>query len=232
MGNVARQATALTKRTRDLAANTFDFGLACTILGQHEERSVSGVLVKLGHTSDQLSQLLHEVTDREAAMFEEPVQDYIRQLNSVHAALDCRASARRQHVRSLAEHSLRTAQHSRLEGQPAEGRAAARLESAAAAVDEASAAKRTAAEKLETVSTRVEAEVGRFSEQRAQEMRTLAIDYVRRQAAYANQIEQFWAGLLPELEDMNVGAVDGLDSPLGATIPPPAPAEDGPGGGA
>ena len=124
--NVSKHAQTLAKRNRDVANGLFEFGLAFTLLGQTEHAPLNDALTKLGSCADQLSLLATEHVAREDAAFRDPVDDQIRHLASVKAALGQRQ--KHKHAVALAEADLsqRKQAAAKLAGRPgAEGRAVA-----------------------------------------------------------------------------------------------------------
>ena len=209
MGNVAKHTSGLMKRNRDLAHGLFEFGLAFTLLGQTEHAPLNDALTKLGSCADQLSLLATEHVAREDAAFRDPVDDQIRHLASVKAALGQRQ--KHKHAVALAEADLsqRKQAAAKLAGRPgAEGRAVAAEGAIQRAREDVDKARRA----LEVVTARVTRELQRFKALRAAELRRAIASYVALQAEHSAALRDQWAELLPDLD-------------VGAPLPPP-PAEE------
>ena len=209
MGNVAKHTSGLMKRNRDLAHGLFEFGLAFTLLGQTEHAPLNDALTKLGSCADQLSLLATEHVAREDAAFRDPVDDQIRHLASVKAALGQRQ--KHKHAVALAEADLsqRKQAAAKLAGRPgAEGRAVAAEGAIQRAREDVDKARRA----LEVVTARVTRELQRFKALRAAELRRAIASYVALQAEHSAALRDQWAELLPDLD-------------AGAPLPPP-PAEE------
>ena len=207
--NVSKHAQTLAKRNRDVANGLFEFGLAFTLLGQTEHAPLNDALTKLGSCADQLSLLATEHVAREDAAFRDPVDDQIRHLASVKAALGQRQ--KHKHAVALAEADLsqRKQAAAKLAGRPgAEGRAVA----AEGAIQRAREDVDKARQALEVVTARVTRELQRFKALRAAELRRAIASYVALQAEHAAALRDQWAELLPDLD-------------AGAPLPPP-PAEE------
>ena len=207
--NVSKHAQTLAKRNRDVANGLFEFGLAFTLLGQTEHAPLNDALTKLGSCADQLSLLATEHVAREDAAFRDPVDDQIRHLASVKAALGQRQ--KHKHAVALAEADLsqRKQAAAKLAGRPgAEGRAVA----AEGAIQRAREDVDKARQALEVVTARVTRELQRFKALRAAELRRAIASYVALQAEHSAALRDQWAELLPDLE-------------AGAPLPPP-PAEE------
>ena len=207
--NVSKHAQTLAKRNRDVANGLFEFGLAFTLLGQTEHAPLNDALTKLGSCADQLSLLATEHVAREDAAFRDPVDDQIRHLASVKAALGQRQ--KHKHAVALAEADLsqRKQAAAKLAGRPgAEGRAVA----AEGAIQRAREDVDKARQALEVVTARVTRELQRFKALRAAELRRAIASYVALQAEHSAALRDQWAELLPDLEG-------------GPPLPPP-PAEE------
>ena len=204
--NVSKHAQTLAKRNRDVANGLFEFGLAFTLLGQTEHAPLNDALTKLGSCADQLSLLATEHVAREDAAFRDPVDDQIRHLASVKAALGQRQ--KHKHAVALAEADLsqRKQAAAKLAGRPgAEGRAVA----AEGAIQRAREDVDKARQALEVVTARVTRELQRFKALRAAELRRAIASYVALQAEHSAALRDQWAELLPYLD-------------AGALPPPPA----------
>ena len=208
--NVSKHAQTLAKRNRDVANGLFEFGLAFTLLGQTEHAPLNDALTKLGSCADQLSLLATEHVAREDAAFRDPVDDQIRHLASVKAALGQRQ--KHKHAVALAEADLsqRKQAAAKLAGRPgAEGRAVA----AEGAIQRAREDVDKARQALEVVTARVTRELQRFKALRAAELRRAIASYVALQAEHSAALRDQWAELLPDLD-------------AGAPPLPPPPAEE------
>ena len=195
--NVSKHAQTLAKRNRDVANGLFEFGLAFTLLGQTEHAPLNDALTKLGSCADQLSLLATEHVAREDAAFRDPVDDQIRHLASVKAALGQRQ--KHKHAVALAEADLsqRKQAAAKLAGRPgAEGRAVA----AEGAIQRAREDVDKARQALEVVTARVTRELQRFKALRAAELRRAIASYVALQAEHSAALRDQWAELLPDLE--------------------------------
>jgi len=195
--NVSKHAQTLAKRNRDVANGLFEFGLAFTLLGQTEHAPLNDALTKLGSCADQLSLLATEHVAREDAAFRDPVDDQIRHLASVKAALGQRQ--KHKHAVALAEADLsqRKQAAAKLAGRPgAEGRAVAAEGAIQRAREDVDKARRA----LEVVTARVTRELQRFKALRAAELRRAIASYVALQAEHSAALRDQWAELLPDLE--------------------------------
>lgn len=116
--NVYKHAQTLAKRDRDVANGLFEFGLAFTLLGQTEHAPLAEALTRLGSCADQLSLLATEHVAREDAAFRDPVDDQIRHLASVKAALGQRQKHKHAVVLAEADLTQRKQAAAKLAGRP------------------------------------------------------------------------------------------------------------------
>lgn len=218
MGNVAKHTTGLMKKNRELANGLFEFGLAFTLLGQAEAKSLSKSLTALGHTSDQLSILVSDEVSKESAHFEEPMYDYIRVLGAVKAALAARS--RHKHALALATVDLenKKAAAAKLATMPGK---IDKYTQAEHSVEKAQGDVATARDAFEQVSARVIREMERFKREKASDMRRIVLDYTSMQIEYTKKVEEKWASLLPELEAITDD--DSSDDHYYGRTPPPVP---------
>jgi sorting nexin-1/2 len=194
------------KRGKELSQGLFDFGLAFTMLSQHEAEALSGALSQMGHTADQLSLVAADHVEKEQRWFEEPITEYLALLGAVKEAVDRRAAVRKAYFAAAADVEAKAAAVQKLKaaGTPA---ADGKVPVAEAAVAAAEAAEAVAKESLVEVTARLLGEVARFKRVKADEMRKVVLDYVQLQIEYNKQMEQRWADLVPQIEAIQVEAL-------------------------
>lgn len=208
MTNIAKHTEHLVKAGNDLAMGLFDFGLAFSMLGQHETDALNDALSQMGHTADQLSLIAADQVAKEKRWFEEPIVDYIAMLGAVREAIDRRQTVRKQSVAAAADHESKKASLAKLNITAVSAeKNAAKIPAAEAAVEAAEKAEAAAKEILETVTARTLEEVERFKRAKADDMRKVVLDYVQLQIEYNKQMEQQWASLVPEIEAIQVDKV-------------------------
>ena len=118
MQNVAKHTAAIVKRGRELAQGLFEFGLAFTLLGQHETQALVTALTQMGHTADQLSLIAAEQVEKEQLWFEEPITDYIQMLGAVKEALAKRQESRKAYFGRVSDKESKTAALEKLRASP------------------------------------------------------------------------------------------------------------------
>lgn len=201
MKNVAGQASGLVRKGKEIANGMFEFGLAFSLLGQSEADGLGVSLAKMGDAADALSVLSAEQAEREAASFEEPLQDYIRTIHAVKLALSRRSEKRLTLATCLADVNAKTTNLNRLRGVPGKEDKAYQAETALVRAKEDADHAR---EDFATVSQRVLREVDRFKREKADDMRRTVMDYIHLQITYNKRMEEVWAKLIPQLEQVQL----------------------------
>ena len=217
MRNVSHQATGLVRKGKEIANGLFEFGLAFNLLGQSEADSLGDALKKMGETADRLSVLSAEQSEKEMAQFEEPLQDYIKMIHAVKLALHRRHEKRLTYSTCLSEVQSKQNQLVKLRAQiGAEGKAY----SVEMSLRRAQEACQAAQEDFAAVSQRVLREVDRFKREKAEDMRRTVLDYINLQVDYNKRMEQVWATLIPQLEQVQLEAEN---TPMAAPSGPQGP---------
>lgn len=211
MKSVTQQASGLVRKSKEIANGLFEFGLAFNLLGQSEADSLGTALQTMGETADRLSVLAGKQAELEFQKFEEPLQDYLKQINAVKLALQRRHEKRLTYSTCLADVESKKTSLSKLRSQiGAEAKAYTVEMSLRKATDQANAAQ----EDFSACSQRVLREVDRFKRTKTEEMRSTVLAYIQLQVQYSKQMEQIWAGLIPELEKVQLESAAGGESAL------------------
>ena len=201
MKNVTTQASGLVRKGKEIANGMFEFGLAFNLLGQSEADALGDALTKMGETADKLSVLSAEHADQEAEHFEDPLVDTIKIIHAVKLALQRRHEKRLTYSTCLQEVESKQSGLAKLRAQMGmEAKAYAAEMSLRRAQDAAQAAR----DDFATVSQRVLREVDRFKREKAEDMRTIVLQYIQLQVEYNKRMEQVWATLIPQLEQVQL----------------------------
>jgi sorting nexin-1/2 len=222
MKNVAKHTATLTKRGKELSQGLFDFGLAFTMLGQHETAALNSALSQMGHTADQLSLIAADQVEKEQRSFEEPIGDYIQLLQAVKEALERRAVLRKSYFAAVGDMESKQATVAHYEATISTPSSEFRLPEAKVALTAAQEVELKMKQELEMVTGRLLGEVNRFKRAKADDMRKVVLDYVQLQIEYNKQMEQQWADLVPEVERIQVESVSSVNIFDGALPPSPA----------
>lgn len=201
MKNVSTQASGLVRKGKEMANGLFEFGLAFNLLGQSEADALGDALCKLGETADRLSVLSAEHSDQEAMNFEDPLVDMIKMIHSVKLALHKRHEKRLTYSTCLQEVEAKNNQLAKYRAQIGmEGKAYATEMSLRRAQETAEIARNDFA----AVSQRVLREVDRFKRETTEDMRRTVLEYIQLQVEYNKKMEQIWATLIPQLEQVQL----------------------------
>lgn len=218
MKNVSQQASGLVRKGKEIANGLFEFGLAFNLLGQSEADALGDALGKVGETADRLSVLSADHADKEMSQFEDPLQDYIKTIHAVKLALQRRHEKRLTYSTCLATVEAKQASLQKLRMQPGQEAKAYAAEMSLRRAQEGS---QVGQEDFAAVSQRVLREVDRFKREKAEEMRRTVLDYINLQVDYNKKMEEIWAGLIPQLERVQ------LDNNSNAIAPPQQPVQPG-----
>ncbi len=207
MKNVSQQASNLVKKNKEISTGLFEFGLAFNILGQSEADELGSALVKMGSTADELSNLTMQEAEKEVVDFEDPLKDYLRTIHAVKLALQRRHEKRLTYTTCLSEVNVKRSNVAKFRATPG---AEAKAYGAEMSLKRGEAAADAARDEFATVSQRVLREVDRFKREKGDEMKRVILDYITAQIEYNKRMEQLWADLLPQLENLSIG--DAADS--------------------
>ncbi|KAG5190127.1 sorting nexin 1, partial [Tribonema minus] len=198
---VARHASALVKKQEGLGTTAYDLGFALTQLGNAERDTppLGQVLQSAGEKADAASIWLKGKAQKEAEVFEAPINEYVKIIAAVKAALGKRHEKKIAYLMAAGEVENRAVAHAKLEGIAGkEEKLAAAEEALAAARAELDAAK----DDFEQVTARVLREFDRFRREKAADMQKMLKAFVTTQIEYNRHVEECWQGLLPAIENM------------------------------
>jgi sorting nexin-1/2 len=218
MKHVLSQATSLVRRGKELANGFYELGMAFNLLSQSEScGSSSGVaatssnsaeamdflataLSKMGVTSDELSAITAEQSEKEEQNFEAMLRDYIRTIQSVKRALEKRSEKRLTYTTCIKEVQTKTMAVEKLRGVPGKEDKAYQAQASMMRSQEAA---EVARDEFATVSQRILREMDRFKREKADDIRCTVLDYIELQIQYNARMETIWGDLIPQLEDLS-----------------------------
>lgn len=203
MTGVSKHTSALVKHNRAMANALFEFGQAFTWLGQSEGDSLGTALtqvhihqthsssypylltllyclIQMGNTADQLSVLATENAESENIMLAEPLEEYVRILNSVKTAMRRRQEKKGAHVNAILDLEAKQTSYNKVLGVPGKEESAnaklAQVEKCQSAVDSTRV-------EFEEVSERLLEEFDRFKREKAEDMKQILLNYVNLQVS-------------------------------------------------
>merc|ERR1712113_1028031 len=133
------------------------------------------------------------------AGFEEPLQDYIKIINAVKLALQKRHERRVTYTSCLNDLQAKQNNLARLRGVFGKEDKAYQAEMS---LHRSQVACDAARDDFATVSQRLLREVDRFKREKADDMRSTVIEYINLQINYNKRMENVWAKLIPQLENI------------------------------
>jgi len=207
MKNVLNQVTALVRKGKEIANGMFEFGLAFGLLSQSEQQGeegggVASALAQMGSAADGLSVLAAEQADGEEMYFEVVLREYLRMIQAVKKALEKRAEKRLTYTTCVQEVHTKRSIVERYRGYPGKEDKAFQAQ---ASLQRAHDAAEIAREDFCTVSQRILREMDRFKREKADEMRYTVLNYIELQIQYNQKMEEVWARLIPDLEQVQIG---------------------------
>lgn len=209
--NLSKNANTLIRRHREVASALRDFGQSYTFLGQAEGHSLGSALIQVGTTSEELAVLSADAVESAIIQFEEPVQEYLRALQSVKAAIQRRDAKKSAYYNAIIDLEAKTSAYNKAAGVPGKEETANQKQQA---VERAQTALDNAKLEYEDVSRILINEFDAFKTQKAEELRDMSILFVTIQNDLANKSEAAWSELLRKLRSTDLPS-----SPGGATLP-------------
>lgn len=196
---MSKAATEIVNRDRDAANDLFHFSQGLTGLGNAEADSLSMALIQAGSSIDQLSQSSLKSVNQELLQFSEPLQEYVRMLNCLKAALKRRADTRKAYSDALCNYQAKHEAYSKVAGTgvPQE-------EEKKTAEENANKAVETSKAHYEKVSVELSDSIEQFKAQKANDLKEIMINWVNIQIAYCKRAEETWAGLIPAVSSITI----------------------------
>jgi sorting nexin-1/2 len=197
MKQVTQASSALVDKGRAMAQGLFEMGHAFALLGQAEADELGLVLVRLGQAADQLSTLAIRHSQLEHSSFEVPLDDHLKTIQAIKAALQKRQELRVTYTTALTEVAAKASNLQRLRMTP---NMDAKAYGAQLSLKKGEDYAEMARDEYATVSQRVLREIDRFKRQSADDMRWTVFQYIQLQIDYNKTMEKIWGDLIPELE--------------------------------
>ena len=208
MKRVSSQASALVRKSREIANGMFEFGLAFHQLGQSEGGTLGTKLQLMGSTADTLSAVAANQAEAELRKLEGPFRDYIKIIHGVRLALGRRHDKRVSYTALLHEIQTREVNLHRLRMTPG---SEAKAYSTEISLQRYHAAANIAREEYAECSQRVLREVDRFKREKAEEMKYIVLEFIQLEIEVHRSMERIWGDLVPQLEEG--GGVSSSSSP-------------------
>ena len=198
MKRVSSQASALVRKSREIANGMFEFGLAFHQLGQSEGGALGTKLQSMGSTADTLSAVAANQAEAELRKLEGPFRDYIKIIHGLRLALGRRHDKRVSYTALLHEIQTREVNLHRLRMTPG---SEAKAYSTEMSLQRYHAAANMAREGYAECSQRVLREVDRFKREKAEEMKYIVLEFIQLEIDVHRSMERIWGDLVPQLEE-------------------------------
>eukprot|EP01033_Poteriospumella_lacustris_P009206 gene9207-6621_t len=220
---VTKHSEGMAKRLKDTASCMFELGSSLSALGQSDVDGAGGELTIFASTMERTSNSYSATAEAELQKFHEPLDEYVRMMGSVKAAIQRRTDKKRAYVAALTDvdakgAALRKAQSS--------GKDSSSKESSLAGAE---AMRDAAKADFERVTDRLLQEFETFKEKKVADMKRIISSYVEFQMVHTRKVETLWEEALPQLQvapprSHNQGHfLDSRSSANFPSTPPPVP---------
>lgn len=199
MKQVTLASSALVEKGRSMGQGLFEMSHAFGLLGQAEADELGTVLGKMGQAVDQLSTLSMRHSQMEHSSFEIPLEEHLKTIQAIKAALQKRQELRITYTTALATVATKASNLQRLRMTP---HMDAKAYGAELSLKRGEDYAEMAREEYATVSQRVLREIDRFKRQSAEEMRFTVFQYIQLQIDYNKAMEKIWSDLIPDLKQI------------------------------
>ena len=213
MKRVSNQASALVRKSKEIANGLFEFGLAFHQLGQSEGEELGAKLQLMGSTADTLSSMAASQAEAELRRLEEPFRDYLKTIHAVKLALGRRHDKRVSYTALLHEIQTREVNLHRLRMTPG---SEAKAYSTEMSLQRYQNAASVAQEEYAECSQRVLREVDRFKREKAEEMKMVVLHFIMLEIEVNRSMEKVWSELVPKLEEGSVPSAVGAGGGSGS----------------
>lgn len=201
LDKVSKAATAMVRRNRQSSEELFEFSQGVGGLGNCETDSLSMALTQTGSSLDQLSQAATKHVNGELLQLDEPLQEYVRLLRSLKAALKRRVDRKGAYALAVSDLESKHAALSKAAGAPSE-------EAKQVAVDKAQAHCDSCKEAYEKVTAELQDEFEVFKRQKTCDLKAILTQWVQLQIDYCQRAEETWTGLVPTLNSITIAGYD------------------------
>lgn len=197
MQNIAKHSESLVKKSREMSHALDEFGQSFTALGISEGGdSLGTALTQIGTAVDLISVSGTEHAEAEVMRLQEPLEEYVRMVGSVKAAMAVRQERKAGYIAILTDLAVKQAAYQKLLGTPGK-------EEQAAAKEEAVKAVETHAEQakveFEQITQRLLTDFEIFKSQKASDIQEILLNFVNLQIEFNRKSEQMWADMVPVL---------------------------------
>lgn len=195
---VAKQSSQIVKSAQDKSKALFEFGQAFSSLGLNETNlELGNVLSSVGVAAAKLSSFQADAALAESIQFEEPMQECVRILHEIKAAVKRRGDKWQSLLNGTADLEAKQAAYQKVLGVAGkEDLATSKL----VLVETAQERMETAQTELDEVTAQLLLEVAAFKVDKAVDFKTTCREFVKVLIELNNNTENIWKDLLPTLQ--------------------------------
>jgi len=190
--SIHKGSESLVKRSRELSTALFDFGQSITWLGQSEGNDFGSVITKIGTATSDMSVTATANAESEAIELEEPLDEYVRLMNSVKNAIKHRQNKKESYREALTDLEVKQAAYNKLR---VTGKTD-QLDAKRVQVEASQANVEKVKKEFEEISDKFLIEYNNFMETTAVEIKQILYNYAKLQAEYNRKLERAWGELL------------------------------------
>lgn len=178
MQSIIKHAENLVKRYKEQGSALFELGQSFTWLGQTEGDNVGQSMIQLGATTDKVSVTTNQTASYLDVNFLEPLEEYLRFVVSVRAALAQRQEKRNSYVDAMTDLEVKQNAYNKIIGVPGkEDQASLKQQQ----VVKAQSTCDTAKTEFDDVTARLIKEFDDFKNQKAKDFRNIIVKFVEAQ---------------------------------------------------
>mmetsp|Transcript_15677 Transcript_15677/g.24400 ORF Transcript_15677/g.24400 Transcript_15677/m.24400 type:complete len:403 (+) Transcript_15677:91-1299(+) len=196
--SVLTHSQKLVKKSKEIANGYFEMGLAFSLLGQSESDVLGRALTRMGQSSDKISIITAEHSEKEFSNYETPLSYYLKVVHSARSAVKCRLEAKEYYYFKLSEVNKNQSSLEKNRNRPGKEEKFYHTQGVLRRVQEES---EIALNNYNAINQRVMREMDRFKRETEVQMKKIIREYVALQAEYYKKIEDIWSVLIRTLEE-------------------------------
>jgi len=196
--SVLTHSQKLVKKSKEVANGYFEMGLAFTSLGQSESDVLGRALTRVGQSSDKVSIITAEHSEKEFANYEAPLSHYLKVISSARDAVKCRNEAKESYYSKMAQvqqHQLGMEKNRNRPGREEKYYHHSNV------FQKSQQESEIALNNCNAVNQRVLREMDRFKRETEVKMKKIIREYVALQVDYYSKMENIWGMLVTSLEE-------------------------------
>ena len=183
----------MVKRSREASTALFDFGQSTTWLGQSEGSDFGSVISSVGTAVADISVTATSNAETEVIELEEPLDEYVRLMNSVKNAIKHRHNKKENYREALTDLEVKQAAYNKLR---VSGKTD-QLESKRQEVEASQSNVEKVKKEFEEISDKFLVEYNNFMETTSVEIKQILYNYSKMQFEYNKKLEKAWGEVLP-----------------------------------